>query len=195
MSESDSTFLVLASASPRRVDLLTQIGVGPDASQPADVDGAALSQEKPRELAARLSKAKAEAIAEPGVFTLGADTVVGVGRRILPKAEDEATARHCLELMSGRRHRVYGGVALRTPEGQLLTRLVTTEVRFKRLNEAEIKRYLASGEWQGKAGGYAIQGLAATFVAWIGGSYSNVVGLPLFETAALLHGAGYHTSS
>ena len=183
--------LVLASASSRRVDLLAQIGIAPDDIRPADIDEAPLPRENPREHAARLSLRKAQAVAEPGIYVLAADTVVGVGRRILPKAEDEATVRQCLALMSGRRHRVYGGVVLVTPEGKTLTRMVTTDVRFKRLHAGEIAAYLASGEWQGKAGGYAIQGRAATFVAWIGGSYSNVVGLPLYETAALLSGAGY----
>lgn len=183
--------LVLASASPRRVDLLAQIGVTPDAIHPANIDETPLAGEKPRELAARLAVAKGQAVTEAGTFTLSADTVVGLGRRILPKAEAEAQARHCLELMSGRRHRVYGGVALIAPDGRLTRRLVATDVRFRRLDRDDVRRYLASGEWRGKAGGYAIQGLAATFVAWIGGSYSNVVGLPLFETAALLKGAGY----
>ncbi len=183
--------LVLASASPRRVDLLAQIGITADAIRPADIDETERPQEKPRELAARLAAAKAAAAADPDAFVLAADTVVGVGRRILPKAEDEAVARRCLELMSGRRHRVYGGVALAVPDGRTLHRLVVSDVRFKRLDQSEVRAYLASGEWQGKAGGYAIQGLAATFVAWIGGSYSNIVGLPLFETAALLRGAGY----
>jgi septum formation protein len=183
--------LVLASASPRRVDLLAQIGVTPDAIRPADIDETPLPDEKPREHAARLAAAKAAATAESDVFTLAADTVVGVGRRILPKAEDEATARRCLALLSGRRHRVFGGVTLTPPDGKSLHRLVTTDVRFKRLSADEINTYIASGEWQGKAAGYAIQGRGAAFVAWIGGSYSNVVGLPLFETAALLRGAGY----
>ena len=183
--------LVLASASPRRVDLLAQIGVVPDAIRPADIDETPLKDEKPREHAARLAAAKAAAVAEPGAFTLAADTVVGVGRRILPKAEDEATGRHCLALLSGRRHRVYGGVTLALPDGIRLHRIVTTDVRFKRLGTEEINAYIASGEWRGKAGGYAIQGHAAAFVAWIGGSYSNVVGLPLFETSALLRGAGF----
>ncbi len=183
--------LVLASASPRRVALLAQIGIAADAICPADIDETPLPQEKPREHAARLARSKAEAIAEPGAFTLAADTVVAVGRRILPKAEDETTARRCLELISGRRHRVYGGVALCTPDGAWLTRMVTTDVRFKRLDRSDIDHYLASEEWRGKAGGYAIQGRAAAFVPWIGGSYFNVVGLPLFETAALLRGAGY----
>lgn len=190
MSESPA-FFILASASPRRVDLLAQIGIAPDAIRPADIDETPLKDEKPRELAARLAAAKGRAVAQAGAFTLSADTVVGVGRRILPKAETEQEAHRCLALMSGRRHRVYGGVALIAPDGSLTQRLVVTDVRFKRLDRDEIRRYLASGEWRGKAGGYAIQGLAATFVAWIGGSYSNIVGLPLFETAALLRGAGY----
>jgi len=183
--------LILASASPRRVDLLAQIGITPDAIHPADIDEATRAGEKPRELAGRLAVAKGQAVAQADTFTLSADTVVGVGRRILPKAEAEREARHCLELMSGRRHRVYGGVALIAPDGRLTQRLVVTDVRFKRLDQDDIRRYLSSGEWRGKAGGYAIQGFAAAFVAWIGGSYSNVVGLPLFETAALLRGAGY----
>lgn len=183
--------LILASASPRRVDLLSQIGITPDGIQPADIDETPLKDERPRELATRLALAKGQAVASAGNFTLSADTVVGVGRRILPKAETEAEARKCLDLMSGRRHRIYGGVALIRPDGSALQRLVTTDVRFKRLDHSEIMDYLASGEWQGKAGGYAIQGRAAMFVAWIGGSYSNVVGLPLHETAGLLRGAGY----
>ncbi len=191
MSDATPLSLVLASASPRRVDLLAQIGITPAAIRPADVDETPLKDEKPRELAARLALAKGQAIAQPGCFTLSADTVVGVGRRILPKADTEAEARRCLALMSGRRHRVYGGVALSRPDGGVLQRLVTTDVRFKRLEESEIAAYIASGEWQGKAGGYAIQGRAATFVAWIGGSYSNVVGLPLHETASMLRGAGF----
>ncbi len=191
MSDATPLSLVLASASPRRVDLLAQIGITPAAIRPADVDETPLKDEKPRELAARLALAKGQAIAQPGCFTLSADTVVGVGRRILPKADTEAQARRCLALMSGRRHRVYGGVALIRPDGGVLQRLVTTDVRFKRLEDGEVSAYIASGEWQGKAGGYAIQGRAATFVAWIGGSYSNVVGLPLHETAGMLRGAGF----
>ncbi|MCA8926431.1 MAG: septum formation protein Maf [Alphaproteobacteria bacterium] len=186
-----ASFLILASASPRRVDLLAQIGLVPTAIRPADVDETPAADEKPRELAARLAEAKGAAVAEPGTYTLAADTVVGVGRRILPKAETEAEARACLALLSGRRHRVYGGVALIAPDGRVTRRLVVTDVRFKRLDRDDVQRYLASGEWHGKAGGYAIQGVAAEYVAWIGGSYSNVVGLPLFETAALLRGAGF----
>ncbi len=183
--------LVLASASPRRVDLLAQIGITPQAIRPADVDETPGEAEKPRELAIRLALAKGQAIAEAGTFTLSADTVVAVGRRILPKAETETEARRCLELMSGRRHRVFGAVALVGPDGKITQRLVVTDVRFKRLDAGDLRAYLDSDEWRGKAGGYAIQGRAAMFVAWIGGSYSNVVGLPLFETAALLRGAGF----
>lgn len=182
--------LILASASPRRVDLLAQIGIAPHAIRPADVDETPLADEKPRELAARLAAAKGQAVAEAGSYTLSADTVVGVGHRILPKAETEAEARRCLSLLSGRRHRVYGGVAVIDGHGKRTQRLVVTDLRFKRLHAAEVNAYIAGGEWRGKAGGYAIQGRAAEFVAWIGGSYSNVVGLPLYETAALLRGAG-----
>ncbi len=185
--------LVLASASPRRLDLLRQIGVVPDRVVPADLDETPLRGELPPAHAARLAGAKAGAVAAawPEAAVLGADTVVACGRRILPKAETEAEARLCLSLLSGRRHRVLGGVALRLPDGRVLERLVTTAVTFKVLSPAEIDGYIASGEWRGKAGGYAIQGRAAMFVRWIGGSYSNVVGLPLFEVAGLLRGSGW----
>lgn len=185
--------LVLASASPRRVDLLAQIGVVADAVDPAEIDETPLPRELPRQLAGRLAAAKAQAVAarHPDAIVLGADTVVACGRRALPKAEDATNARRCLVLLSGRRHRVYGGVALALPDGRVLTRLVQTAVRFKRLSEPEIDAYLASGEWQGKAGGYAIQGTAATFIRFLSGSHSNVVGLPLFETAQMLRGLGY----
>lgn len=185
--------LVLASASPRRVDLLRQIGVELDAVIPADIDETPHQRELPVQHAARLSEAKARAIAvlRSDAFILGADTVVACGRRILPKADDVDTARACLGRLSGRRHRVIGGVYLLSPDGRGVSRQVTTHVTFKRFEASEIDGYLASGEWQGKAGGYAIQGIAAAFVRWIGGSYSNVVGLPLFETAALLRGAGF----
>jgi septum formation protein len=185
--------LVLASASPRRLDLLHQVGIVPDAVDPADVDEAVRPRELPGPHALRLAGEKAAAVARrhPGAFVLGADTVVALGRRVLPKAEDEATARHCLGLLSGRRHRVHGGIALVDPSGRMVTRRVETIVGMKRLTEAEIAAYLASSDWRGKAGGYAIQGRAALFVSWISGSYSNVVGLPLFETAALLRGRGW----
>ncbi|MGB8274708.1 MAG: nucleoside triphosphate pyrophosphatase [Alphaproteobacteria bacterium] len=185
--------LILASASPRRLDLLKQIGLIPDVVDPAFADESAKANELPSHHARRLALEKLRQVAprHGGAFVLAADTVVACGRRILPKAEDEAETRACLELLSGRRHRVFGGVALGDPQGVERVRLVTTTVAFKRLTEAEIDRYLASGEWRGKAGGYAIQGRAAAFVQVLGGSYSNVVGLPLFETASLLEGAGY----
>lgn len=188
--------LVLASASPRRRALLDQIGLPPDRVVPADLDETPLKDEKPATHAARLGMAKALAVAagHPGAFVVAADTVVGCGRRILPKAEDAATARRCLELLSGRRHRVYGGLAVLAPDGGSRSRLVETAVIFKRLSLEEIEAYLLSGEWRGKAGGYAIQGRAAAFVRQISGSYSNVVGLPLYETAALLTGLGYRSA-
>jgi septum formation protein len=185
--------LVLASASPRRLDLLRQIGIVPDQVEPADIDETPRRDELPAGHVVRLAEAKAHAVRprHPAAFILAADTVVACGRRILPKAEDEATARACLALLSGRRHRVYGGVALLTPAGDLAIRRVVSQVTFKRLSEAEVAAYLASGEWHGKAGGYAIQGHAAALIPWIAGSYSNVVGLPLYETAQLLAGRGY----
>jgi septum formation protein len=185
--------LVLASASPRRLDLLRQIGLVPDIVDPAEIDETPTPRELPGPHAARLARAKAEAVAarHPGALVLAADTVVAIGRRILPKAETEDQARACLDALSGRRHSVLGGICLVTPEGQRRERLVTTVVRFRRLDRGEIAAYLASGEWQGKAGGYAIQGLAAAFIPFIGGSHSNVVGLALAETAALLASTGH----
>ncbi len=184
--------LILASASPRRLELLRQVGLVPAAVDPADLDETPLKGELPHLYARRIAAAKAAAVAlrHPGAVVLAADTVVAVGRRILPKAEDEATARRCLALLSGRRHRVLGAVAAIGPDGRPHQRLVTTQVSVKRLAEAEIARYLAGGEWRGKAGGYAIQGAAAAFIPWINGSYPNVVGLPLAETLALLAGLG-----
>ena len=184
--------LILASASPRRVKLLAQIGIFPQEVRPANIDETPLFHELPRLHARRLAVSKARTIAleEPGCWVLGADTVVAIGRRILPKAMDEGTARQCLQLISGRAHRVYGGVALVAPDRRLIERSVVTRVRFKRLDETEIRRYLESGEWNGKAGGYAIQGRAAAFVLALNGSYSNVVGLPLFEVASLLSSIG-----
>lgn len=183
--------LVLASASPRRLDLLRQIGLQPEAIDPADTDETPAARELPRAYALRMALAKLAVVAprHPGATVLAADSVVAVGRRILPKAETEAEARRCLALLSGRRHKVLGGVAIAAPDGKVRTRLIETAVRFKRLQQAEIEDYIGSGEWQGKAGGYAIQGRAATFVSFLSGSYSNVVGLPLFETAALLEAA------
>ncbi|MCX7356007.1 MAG: Maf family protein [Alphaproteobacteria bacterium] len=185
--------LVLASASPRRLELLKQIGLKPDRVDPASLDETPLPRELPAAHASRLAREKAEAVAarHPGAVVLAADTVVACGRRILPKGTDETTARKCLSLLSGRRHRVIGGVAVIAPGKGAKVRLVTTAVAFKRLTDAEIEAYLASGEWRDKAGAYAIQGRAALFVRFLSGSYSNVVGLPLFETAALLKAAGY----
>jgi len=188
---------ILASASPRRLDLLRQIDYAPDAVDPAELDETPGADETPPRHAERLAveKARAVAVRHPGAWVLGADTVVACGRRILPKAEDEATARRCLALLSGRRHRVHGGVALVAPDGAVATRCVQSMVAFKRLTELEIAWYLSGGEWHGKAGGYAIQGLAARFVREIGGSYSNIVGLPLFETAQLLGGRGVRAAA
>ena len=185
--------LVLASASPRRLQLLDQVGVKPADVDPADVDETPQRRELPPQYARRIALKKLAAVAErhPGAFVLAADTVVAVGRRILPKPADEAEARRCLELLSGRRHRVLGAVAVQAPDGRRVETLVTTAVIFKRLSEAEIRRYLADGEWRGKAGGYAIQGAAAAFIPKIIGSYPNVVGLPLVETCNLLTGLGY----
>lgn len=180
---------VLASASPRRRDLLAQIGRVPDEICPADIDETPLKQELPGPHAARLAREKALAVAAPGAVTLGSDTVVACGRRILPKAEDAATARECLALLSGRAHRVWTALAVAGPDGELRERLVETRVRVKRLSEAETAAYLASGEWEGKAGGYAIQGLFAAHIISLAGSYSGVVGLPLYETAQLLNAA------
>jgi septum formation protein len=183
----------LASASLRRLSLLARIGVVPDQVLATEIDETPLKAELPHLLAARLAAAKAHAAAAlaPSALVLAADTVVGVGRRILPKAATEAEARRCLDLLSGRRHHVYTGVALCTPDGRLRTRLVDTIVTFQRLTEQQIAHYLAGGEWQGKAGGYAIQGHAEVFVRFLAGSHSNVIGLPLFETAQLLRGIGY----
>ena len=185
--------LVLASASPRRLDLLRQIGIEPDVVAPAEIDEAPRPRELPADYAKRMARAKAAAVApgHPNTFLLAADTVVAVGRRILPKPADAAEARRCLTLLSGRRHRVLGGVVVVAPDGRRAERLVTTVVTVKRLHGNEIDAYLAGGEWQGKAGGYAIQGRAAAFIPRINGSYSNVVGLPLVEAAGLLGGLGY----
>ncbi len=185
--------LVLASASPRRRDLLSQVGLAPDELDQADLDETPLPGELPPAHAARLARAKLDACAprHRGAFILAADTVVACGRRILPKPQDIDTARRCLALLSGRRHRVIGGIAAMTPEGKVGTRLVASNVTFKRLTAEEIADYAASGEGLGKAGGYAIQGIAARYIRAIGGSYSNIVGLPLYETTALLAGLGY----
>src|ERR1700736_254647 len=191
--------LVLASGSPRRLGLLNQAGIEPDSLKPTEVDEFPKGGELPRALATRLARAKAESALEAvrldkelrGAYVVAADTVVAVGRRILPKAEmlDEAAA--CLRLLSGRNHRVYTGICLVTPKEAFRQRLVETRVRFKRLSNEDLEAYLASGEWRGKAGGYAIQGLAGTFVVKLVGSYTNVVGLPLYETMSLLGGERY----
>ena len=185
--------LVLASASPRRLDLLARIGVTPDAVVAADVDESVPRGELPREHALRLAREKAQAVAarHPQDLVLAADTVVAVGRRILPKVEDEDTLRACMKLLSGRRHRVLTGVALVIPGGGLRERLVETMIAMKRLTDDEIAYYASHGEWRGKAGGYALQGYGEVYVRHIGGSYSNVVGLPLAETRVLLKSAGY----
>ena len=185
--------LVLASASPRRLDLLRQIGLEPDRVDPADIDEIPRLGELPPAHAIRLAEEKARAVMprHPGAYILAADTVVACGRRILPKPLDAASARACLKMLSGRRHRVYGGIALASPDERLTLRRVDSHVTFKRLSDAEIAAYLSSGEWRGKAGGYAIQGRAAALIRWVSGSYSNVVGLPLFETFQLLIGRGY----
>ncbi len=191
--------LVLASGSPRRLALLGQIGLEPDALMPAEVDETPERGELPRTLAVRLAREKAEKVIERvrasedlrGAFILGADTVVAVGRRILPKPDLMEEAAGCLRLLSGRTHRVYSGVCMVTPQNSIKTRLVESRVRFKRLSSQDIDSYLASGEWRGKAGGYAIQGLAGSFVVKLVGSYPNVVGMPLFETATMLAGEGY----
>lgn len=191
--------LVLASASPRRIELLQQAGIEPDRLAPTDIDETPLRAEHPRSLAKRLSRGKAERalqmLKEDGeadnTFIVAADTVVAVGRRILPKADLIDEASNCLRLLSGRSHRVYTGISIVTPAGKLRQKLVETRVRFKRLSREELESYLASGEWRGKAGGYAIQGLAGTFVVKLVGSYSNVVGLPLYELVSMLTAEGY----
>lgn len=184
--------LVLASASPRRYDLLAQIGIVPSHVVPADIDEDPVREEAPRVYAERLAREKALTVATdyPDDFVLAADTVVACGRRILPKAEDVATAQACLNLLSGRAHRVYTGISLHY-RGRQITKSVMTRVQLARLSDLDLNAYLAGGEWQGKAGGYAIQGSAALFIKAINGSYSNVVGLPLYETGNLLKGMGF----
>ncbi len=185
--------LILASASPRRLDLLSQIGLTPDAIDAAELDETPLRDETPRLLALRLAKAKAAHVAgrHPEAFVIAADTVVAVGRRVLPKCEDEAEVRRCLALLSGRAHRVLTGVAVSAPGAGQASRLVESRVRFKRLSSADIDAYAAAGEGVGKAGGYAIQGRAGAFVTSLQGSYSGVVGLPLYEVSSLLCGQGW----
>jgi septum formation protein len=191
--------LVLASGSPRRLALINQAGIEPDMLLPANIDETPLRGELPRACANRLARAKAEAALASvrsdeemkGAYIIAADTVVAVGRRILPKAELLDEASQCLRLLSGRNHRVYTGLCLVTPRGGFRQRLIETRVRFKRLSSEDLEAYLASGEWRGKAGGYAAQGLAGTFIVKMVGSYTNVVGLPLYETLALLEGEGF----
>ena len=185
--------LILASASPRRLSLLAQINATPDQTVPADIDETPLTGELPPAYVKRLAFEKSVAVAgqHPSALVLAADTTVACGRRILPKAEDEKTARACLALLSGRSHRVYTGVVLAGPANEQRCRVVETRVKIRRLGAAAVDTYVASGEWRGKAGGYAIQGLFAAHVISIIGSYSSVVGLPLYETANLLNGAGW----
>jgi septum formation protein len=191
--------LVLASGSPRRLALINQAGIEPDALRPADIDETPKRGELPRACAVRLARAKAEAALAmvrvddelKGAYILAADTVVAVGRRILPKAEMLDEAAQCLRLLSGRNHRVHSGICLVTPKETFRQRHVESRVRFKRLSDEDIEAYLASGEWRGKAGGYAAQGIAGSFLVKIVGSFSNIVGLPLYETMALLGGEGY----
>ena len=183
--------LTLASASPRRREWLARIGVVPDTIAPADIDETPHEGELPRAYAQRMAREKALAVDGAGSFVLAGDTVVAAGRRVLPKAEDEATARQCLALLSGRRHRVLSAVALAAPDGTIREKLSETQLKFKRLSQAEIDAYIASCEWHGKAGGYAIQGMAEALIPWIQGSHSGVVGLPLYETRALLKAAGF----
>ncbi|HEY2709870.1 MAG TPA: Maf family protein [Caulobacteraceae bacterium] len=185
--------LVLASASPRRLELLAQIGISPDEVLPADIDETALDGETARRLALRLAKGKAAAVAalRPDAFILAADTVVALGRRLLGKPEDAADGERMLRLLSGRAHRVLTAVAVVAPGGRSAARLSETRVHFKRLTDQELSAYVASGAWEGKAGGYGVQGHAGAFVTALGGSFTGVVGLPLYETRALLCGLGY----
>ena len=197
MAQTDT--LILASGSPRRVELLAQAGIEPTRLMPMDIDETPKRAEHPRSLARRLSTGKAQAalaaiMGDPafaGSYILAADTVVSVGRRILPKTEMIDEASSALHLLSGRSHRVFTGVCLITPDRTVRQKVIDTKVRFKRLSTTDIERYLASGQWRGKAGGYAIQGIAGSFVVKLAGSYTNVVGLPLYETLALLSGEGF----
>ncbi len=182
--------LILASASPRRRDLLAQIGIVPDAISPTDIDETRRRDESPRALAERLAVEKAEACAEPG-FVLAADTVVALGQRNLEKAADESEADRFLRFLSGRAHQCITGIAVKAPDGRLASRTVPARVKMKRLTDQDIAAYIASGEWQGKAGGYGIQGMAGAFITHISGSYTTIVGLPLYETKALLEGMGW----
>ncbi len=186
--------LILASSSPRRIELLAQTGIRPERIIPADIDETPLRDETPRKLALRLAEAKAAAVlpsAGGDSYILAADTVVACGVRVLPKAEDEKQAGECISMLSGRRHKVYGGIALVRPDGSMISRIVETTVQFKRLSHQETDFYIASGDWRGKAGGYGIQGLAGAFVKSVQGSYTNVVGLCIYNTWQMLGGSGY----
>ncbi|MCC5996838.1 MAG: septum formation protein Maf [Oceanicaulis sp.] len=183
--------LVLASASPRRLELLTRIGAEPDRIAPVDIDESARPGELPRALALRLAEGKLAASDHPGCYVLASDTVVAVGRRILPKTETRAEAETCLRLLSGRNHRVFTGLAVRAPDGKTASRVSETRLKMKPLSDPEIAAYLDSGEWEGKAGGYGIQGRAGAFVIALTGSYTGVMGLPVYETRQLLTGLGY----
>jgi septum formation protein len=199
MADAPLPKLVLASASPRRLQLLDQVGIKPDLLNPTDVDETPLRRETPRRLALRLAELKAKTARHaplvmqlgPGTIIISADTVVGLGRRVLPKAETPDDAMDCLRLLSGRAHWVYSAVAIVSANGSITTRCNETKVRFKRLSREDMETYVKSEEWRGKAGGYAIQGRAAAFVRYMAGSHSAVVGLPLHETLGLLEGAGY----
>ena len=184
--------LILASASPRRLELLKQVGIAPAQVLPADIDEAQHKGEKPKQLAARLAMEKAQAVfaQKSDAYILGSDTVVACGQCVLDKAKNETQARHNLEKLSGRRHRVYGAIALITPEGKKFLRESFTIIQFKPLSKQEIDRYIASGEWEGKAGSYAIQGSAGSFVKFMSGSYSNVVGLSLYDIMKIMESAG-----
>ena len=198
MSLHEPAKLVLASASPRRLELLAQIGVVPDQICPADLDETPLKGEAPRQLALRLAQDKCRQIVQSpgeGSYVIGGDTVVAVGRRILPKAENRDQARDCINLLSGRSHRVFTGVAVCAPNGRLSSKIVESRVKMKRISYSELTAYLDVGDWEGKAGGYAIQGRAAAFVRDLSGSYSAVVGLPLYEVSAMLAGLGYFGES
>ena len=186
--------LILASSSPRRLDLLSQVGIIPVAVIPANIDETPLKGELGRALALRLSIAKCEAVPSDDAFVLAADTVVSCGRHILPKAETPEEAATCLDLLSGRRHHVYGGIAIRSPQGKLISRVVDTMVQFRPLTARDKAAYLESMEWQGKAGGYAIQGLAAGYVKTIRGTYSNIVGLSLYDSLQMLNGLGFSST-
>ena len=183
--------LILASASPRRLELLARLDVMPDEVRPAEIDETPRRDELPAIYASRMAAEKAAAVSAPGSLVLAADTVVAAGRRILPKTEDEAEARATLALLSGRRHKVLSAVTLVDAEGRARHRLSTSIVAFKRLSDDELAAYLASGEWRGKAGGYAIQGRAEALIRFLSGSHSGVMGLPLYETRGLLRAAGY----